>query len=90
MKVSEFLGMKVLDKNGYEVGKVTDIEIDPLKGSIDSIDISKGEVSFKSQVFLVSVDKLDKIGDYIILSQALEDIESNETSEEDSTTITID
>lgn len=31
MKVSEFLGMKVLDKNGFEIGKITDMDIDPLK-----------------------------------------------------------
>ena len=90
MKVSEFLGMKVLDKNGFEIGKISDMEIDPSKGSINSLDISRGDMAFKSQNYLVSIDELDKVGDYIILSLGLEDIESKETSEEDSSTIPID
>jgi len=31
MKVTEFLGRKVLDKNAMEIGKVSDLEVDPEK-----------------------------------------------------------
>ncbi|GAB6054907.1 PRC-barrel domain-containing protein [Methanobacterium alkalithermotolerans] len=90
MKVSEFLGKKVLDKNGFEIGKISDMVIDPLKGSIDSINISKGDMSFKSQNYLVSVDELDKLGDYLILTVSMDDMESEDKSSEDSSSISID
>ncbi len=90
MKASEFLGMKVLDKNGFEIGKITDMDIDPIKGSIDALNISKGDISFKSQNYLVSIDELGVIGDYVIINLGLDEVEAIEPVEEDSNTISID
>jgi sporulation protein YlmC with PRC-barrel domain len=73
MKVSDFIGKKVLDKNALEIGKVSDMDIDPLEGLINTITISKGELSLKQKVFVISVDELDKVGDYVVITLASEE-----------------
>ena len=76
MKVTDFLGKKVLDKNAMEIGKVSEMEIDPLKGLIKTITISKSDISLKTKTFMISVEELDKVGDYVIITLASEDAES--------------
>lgn len=90
MKVSEFLGMRVLDKDGFEIGKIEDMEIDPLKGSIISLNIAKGDISFKTQNYMVSIDELEVVGDYIIIALSMDEIEASEPTEEDIDTLSID
>ncbi|MBI5680924.1 MAG: PRC-barrel domain-containing protein [Methanobacterium sp.] len=64
MKTSEILGKKVIDKNAYEVGKVHDFDLDTKKWSINGIYVSSGILGSD---FRVSIDEVDKIGDFIIL-----------------------
>lgn len=91
MKVTDFLGKKVLDKNAMEIGKVSEMEIDPLKGLIKTITISKSDISLKTKTFIISVEELDKVGDYVIITLASEDIENNENdSEMESVTISLE
>ena len=40
MKIKEFLGSTVLDKNAYEVGRVGDIDFDPETGAIGTITLT--------------------------------------------------
>jgi len=75
MLVSEFLGKKVLDKNAFEVGKVSDMDIDPENAIINSVIISKGELSLKPQTFMVSIDKIQKVGDYVLINIVSEEAE---------------
>lgn len=75
MLVSELLGKKVLDKNALEVGKVSDMDIDLEKGVINSVIVSKGELSLKPQTFIVSINEIQKVGDYILISIAAEEAE---------------
>ncbi|MDI9618240.1 PRC-barrel domain-containing protein [Methanothermobacter sp.] len=82
MKVTEFLGRKVLDKNAMEIGKVSDLELDPEKGVVDSIIISKGELSLKQRTFIVGMDNVSRVGDYVILKIAAD--EAEEAPEEES------
>ncbi|BAW31582.1 MAG TPA: PRC-barrel domain-containing protein [Methanothermobacter sp.] len=90
MLVSEFLGKKVLDKNALEVGKVSDMDVDPEKGVINSVIVSKGELSLKPQTFLIDVDKIQKVGDYVIISIAAEEAEKiSETPKEESTKLSL-
>ena len=49
MKVSEFLGTRVLDKNAFEIGKVSDMFIDPIEGIIKIITISTGEFGIRKK-----------------------------------------
>lgn len=91
MKVTDFLGKKVLDKNAMEIGKVSEMEIDPLNGLIKTITISKSDISLKTKTFMISVDELDKVGDYVIITLASEDAEhKEEESEKESVTISLD
>jgi len=49
MKVTDFLGKKVLDKNAMEIGKVSEMEIDPLKGLMGWIQIDHSEMWYNSE-----------------------------------------
>jgi len=90
MLVSEFLGKKVLDKNAMEAGKVSDMDIDPEKGVINSVIISKGELSLKPQTFLIDIDKIQKVGDYVIINIAAEEAEEiSETPKEETTRLSL-
>lgn len=92
MKVSEFLGKRVLDKNALEIGKISDMEINPLEGAIISVTVSKGELSFRQQAFMVTIDQLDKVGDYVVLKESSETLElqqEEESEEEESISISI-
>lgn len=82
MKVTEFLGRKVLDKNAMEIGKVSDLELDPEKGVVDSIIISKGELSLKQRTLIVGMDNVSRVGDYVVLKIAAD--EAEEAPEEES------
>ncbi len=90
MKVTDFLGKKVLDKNGMEIGKVSEMEIDPLNGLIKTITISKSDISLKTKTFIISVDELDKVGDYVIITLSSEDASHEEESEKESVSISLD
>ncbi len=77
MKASEFLGKRVLDKDALEIGKVSDMEIDPLKGVINTVIISKSELALRQQTFIVTIEQLDKLGDYLIIKETGASLEYN-------------
>ena len=68
MKVSEFLGTKVLDKNAIEIGKVSDMYIDPINGLISIITISTGEFGIRKKDIEIKPDDISVLGDYLILN----------------------
>lgn len=74
MKVSEFLGTKVLDKNAFEIGKVSDMFIDPLAGKIDVITISAGEFGIRKKDVEIKPDKIAVLGEYLVLNIGKEEI----------------
>ncbi|MBE2900544.1 hypothetical protein DNK57_07035 [Methanothermobacter thermautotrophicus] len=82
MKVTEFLGRKVLDKNAMEIGKVSDLEVDPEEGLIKSLIISKGELSLKQRTFIVDMESVSRVGDYVVLAIAAEEAEEAPEEEE--------
>ncbi len=68
MKVTEFMKKKTLDKNGMEIGKINDIDLDPINGKINKIYISKGDLSLKPKIMVIDVDDIEQVGDYVLLS----------------------
>lgn len=68
MKVSNFLGTRVLDKNAFEVGKVVDVFIEPEKGIVNSIIVSTGDFGLKKKDFMVKTGEIGSVGDYILLN----------------------
>jgi sporulation protein YlmC with PRC-barrel domain len=67
MKVSEFLGRKVLDKKAIEIGKVYDLDIQPKEGLITSITISTSEFGLNRKDVEVKTMDIDQVGDYVLL-----------------------
>ncbi len=83
MRVSEFLGKKVLDKNAIEIGKVTDLDLMPEKGIIDTIFVSTGEMFGRNKNFEFKPDDISRIGDYLILKIEMSMIEEMIPEEEE-------
>ena len=74
MKVSEFLGTRVLDKNAFEIGKVSDMYIDPVVGIIDVITISANEFGIRRKDIEIKPDQIDVLGEYLVLNIDKEDV----------------
>ncbi|MDI6724575.1 MAG: PRC-barrel domain-containing protein [Methanobacterium sp.] len=82
MQVSEFLGKKVLDKNAVEIGKVTDLDVMPKEGVINSITVSTGEM-WRNKNFEFKPEDISQIGDYLLLNIELSSIEEIVEEEEE-------
>jgi sporulation protein YlmC with PRC-barrel domain len=67
MKASEFIGMKVLDKEANEVGKVAEIAVVFKKCLVDKIFISIGSALSKKYLVIVDED-IAEVGDYLQLN----------------------
>jgi|WetSurMetagenome_2_1015567.scaffolds.fasta_scaffold412920_1 sporulation protein YlmC with PRC-barrel domain len=80
MKVSEFLGTRVLDKNGFEIGKVVDMFVEPKEGVINNIVISTGEFGLRRKDLEITTGDIEGMGDYVILN--IEKAEVEERVEE--------
>jgi len=63
MHTKELFGKEVLDSNANGIGKVNDIDIDMDQGVINHIVVKTG----LTKSHLISLDKIDKIGDKVIL-----------------------
>jgi len=63
MNTGELFGKEVLDVNANKIGKVVDLDFDMQKGMIDHIIVKVG----LTKRYAVSLDKIDKIGDRIVL-----------------------
>ncbi len=66
MKASEFIGMKVLDKEANEVGKIAELAIVFKKCLVDKIFISVGSTLSKKYLVIVDED-IAEVGDYLQL-----------------------
>lgn len=80
MNIKEVLGSKVLDKNAYEVGTVSDFDFDQKEGTIKSMVVSLKKGVFSKEELEVAFEDIETIGGYVILSKELP--ESEETEEE--------
>jgi len=63
MNTKELFSKEVLDVNANRVGKVADIDFDMRQGVINHIVVKAG----LTKKYDVSLDKIDKIGDKIVL-----------------------
>lgn len=46
MKIKEFVGSTVLDKNAYEVGKIDNVDFDTDTGKIEKVYLTLQKISF--------------------------------------------
>ena len=61
MKVSEFLGRKVLDKKAIEIGKVFDLDIKPKEGIITGMTVSTSEYGITRKEIGVKTEDIDQV-----------------------------
>ena len=87
MKIREFLGSIVLDKNANELGKVDDIEFNPEDGKIEKITLTLQKNLFSRDELEIDFDDVATIGAYVILNKEIpkpeEKVEATIEIEED-------
>lgn len=76
MKASEFVGMKVLDKEANEVGKVDEMAVVFGKCLVNKIFISAGSALNKKYLVIVN-DDIAEVGDYLQLKLSKNEIEEH-------------
>jgi len=64
MKSSEFMGKKVIDRDAFEVGKVSELDLNTEKWEVEGIYVSSGILGSD---FRVSIEDIAKVGDFVIL-----------------------
>ncbi|MBE6505052.1 MAG: PRC-barrel domain-containing protein [Methanobrevibacter sp.] len=79
MRAKELFGITVLDKNVKSVGKIEDVDFDTETGAITNLVISLNKGIFSNDFIEVEFEKIQTIGDYVLLS---EEIEAEEKAEE--------
>ncbi|MDD3984879.1 MAG: PRC-barrel domain-containing protein [Methanobacterium sp.] len=66
IRYKDFIGKTVLSKNGMDVGKITDMMIDPKGCLIHNIVVTTGGTLNKKHI-IISDEDIDALGDYLIL-----------------------
>lgn len=82
MKASEFVGMKVLDKEANEVGKVDEIAVVFGRCLVNKIFISVGSALNKKYLVIVN-DDITEVGDYLQLKLNKKEIEEHKVDKID-------
>lgn len=83
MKVDKILGMLAIDKNGIEIGKISNLDIETETGEVITVTITKRENPIKSTNLLILFSEIKTIGDYIIVDKDVNDIPLEKIIEEE-------
>ena len=87
MKIKEFIGSTVLDKNANVVGKVDNVDFDTVTGKIETITLTLQKNLFSRDELEISFEDIATIGAYIILNK---EITKEEEIEEEAETVEIE
>ncbi|KZX13571.1 PRC-barrel domain-containing protein [Methanobrevibacter oralis] len=79
MRIKEFIDTIVLDKDAYEVGRVSDIDFNKETGKIETVVLTLKKNIFTTDELEISFDDIKTIGAYIILNK---EIDFNEKADE--------
>ncbi len=71
MKIREFLGSTVLDKNANVVGKVENVEFNNESGQIETIILTLQKNIFSKDELEISFEDVATIGAYVILNKEI-------------------
>ena len=82
MKIKQFLGSTVLDKNANEVGKVDNVDFDPATGKIENITLTLQKNIFSKDELEISFEDVATIGAYVILNKEILKEKEEEAEEE--------
>ena len=89
MKIKEFIGSTVLDKNANVVGKVENVDFDKETGKIETITLTLQKNIFSRDELEISYEDIATIGAYVILNTEITQ-ETEETEAEDAETVEIE
>ena len=89
MKIKQFLGSTVLDKNANEVGKVDNVDFDPATGKIENITLTLQKNIFSKDELEISFEDVATIGAYVILNKEILK-EKEEEKEEEAKTVEVE
>ena len=92
MKIKEFIGSTVLDKNAYEVGKIANVDFDRETGKIETVYLTLQKNIFSRDELEIGFDDIATIGAYVILNKEIPKEVEEEAEEEvaDTTTVEIE
>ena len=90
MRTKQFFGITVLDKKVKVVGKVEDVDIDIETGSVTTLVVSLQKGLLSNDSIEVDFDKIDTIGDYILLNTEISEEDVEEAEEEKTEQVTIE
>lgn len=71
MKIKQFIGSTVLDKNANEVGKVDNVDFNPEDGKIEKITLTLQKNIFSKDELEIDFEDVATIGAYVILSKEI-------------------
>lgn len=86
MKIKEFIGSTVLDKNANVVGKIENLDFDPETGKIESIFLTLQKNLFSRDELEIKFEDIATIGAYVILNKEI----PKETGAEEAATVEIE
>lgn len=67
MKVSDFIGSRVLDKKANEIGKISDLDVKPKEGVIEGMTVSTSDFGLTRKELEIKTTDIDEVGDYVLL-----------------------
>ncbi|OED30550.1 PRC-barrel domain-containing protein [Methanosphaera sp. WGK6] len=77
--LNELIGKEVLDNSASIMGKIKDVELDTSTNRLESLIVTKGGISesigISKNEIIVPFEMINRIGDKIILKQAINDAE---------------
>ncbi|WP_410320005.1 PRC-barrel domain-containing protein [Methanobrevibacter sp.] len=86
MKIKEFIGSTVLDKNANVVGKIENVDFVTETGKIESIFLTLQKNLFSSEELEIKFEDIATIGAYVILNKEI----PKETEAEEAATVEIE
>ena len=72
MKIKEFIGSTVLDKNANVVGKIDNVDFDTATGKIEAISLTLQKNLFSRDELEIAFEDIATIGAYVILNKEIE------------------
>ncbi|WP_406531727.1 PRC-barrel domain-containing protein [Methanobrevibacter sp.] len=91
MKIKEFIGSTVLDKNAYEVGRIDNVDFDTETGKIENITLTLQKNLFSRDELEISFEDVATIGAYVILNKEIsKEIEEEPEAEEETVEVKIE
>ncbi len=88
MKIKEFVGSTVLDKNANEVGKIDNVDFDTETGKIETIFLTLQKNLFSKDELEINFEDIATIGAYVILNKEI--TKEIEVDEVEATTVEIE